>query len=150
MLAKVEHLLCQEDNWEAVERLAAELRRLGEVSGRAARHLFEGKPSETAPRRHSLGVPFGAPCLRSRAKRQARSLGREAGEARASEYASQWFLTPLEREAQRQQHQRQQAEQQAGQATREAKEAPLGPRPPWGGPLACPRFRQARGPPHDS
>jgi len=41
MLAKTEHLLHQEDNWDAVERLAAELRRLGEISGRAARHLFE-------------------------------------------------------------------------------------------------------------
>lgn len=41
MLAKAEHLLARENNWEAVERLAAELRRLGEVSGRAARHLFE-------------------------------------------------------------------------------------------------------------
>jgi Peptidase family M41 len=41
VLAKAEHLLGQEGNWRAVERLAAELLRLGEVSGRAARHLFE-------------------------------------------------------------------------------------------------------------
>jgi ATP-dependent Zn protease len=41
MLAKAEHLLYREDNWDAVERLAAQLLRLGEVSGRAARHLFE-------------------------------------------------------------------------------------------------------------
>ncbi len=41
MLAKAEHLLRQAEHWPAVERLAAELLRLGEVSGRAARHLFE-------------------------------------------------------------------------------------------------------------
>jgi ATP-dependent Zn protease len=41
MLAKAEHLLGQEANWRAVERLAAELVRLGEISGRSARHLFE-------------------------------------------------------------------------------------------------------------
>jgi hypothetical protein len=40
MLAKVEHLLAKEGNWRAVERLAAELLRVGEISGRAARHLF--------------------------------------------------------------------------------------------------------------
>ncbi len=31
----------REDNWRAVERLAAELLRLGEISGRTARHLYE-------------------------------------------------------------------------------------------------------------
>jgi ATP-dependent Zn protease len=41
MLSKVEHLLSQEENWNAVERIAAELLRLGEISGRAARHLFD-------------------------------------------------------------------------------------------------------------
>src|SRR5262249_27518067 len=41
LLAKAEHLLAQEGNWEAVERLAAELLRVEEISGRAARHLFE-------------------------------------------------------------------------------------------------------------
>jgi hypothetical protein len=41
LLAKAEHLLAKEENWGAVERIAAELLRLGEISGRAARHLFE-------------------------------------------------------------------------------------------------------------
>ena len=41
LLAKVEHLLAQENHWRAVELIAAELLRLGEISGRAARHLFE-------------------------------------------------------------------------------------------------------------
>ena len=41
LLAKVEHLLAQEDLWRAVELVAAELLRLGTISGRAARHLFE-------------------------------------------------------------------------------------------------------------
>jgi len=40
-LAKVEHLLAREVNWRTVERLAAELLRRGEVSGRAARRLYE-------------------------------------------------------------------------------------------------------------
>lgn len=38
-LSKAEHILGQEAQWRAVERLAAELVRLGEVSGRAARHI---------------------------------------------------------------------------------------------------------------
>jgi ATP-dependent Zn protease len=41
LLAKVEHLLAQPAHWRAVELIAAELVRLGEISGRAARHLFE-------------------------------------------------------------------------------------------------------------
>lgn len=41
LLAKAEHLLNRAENWRAVERLAAELLRAGEISGRAARHLFE-------------------------------------------------------------------------------------------------------------
>jgi ATP-dependent Zn protease len=41
LLAKAEHVLNQEANWEAVKRLAAELLRAGEVSGRAARHIYE-------------------------------------------------------------------------------------------------------------
>jgi ATP-dependent Zn protease len=41
MLSKVEHLLGQEGNWRAVERIAAELLRYGALSGRAARHLYE-------------------------------------------------------------------------------------------------------------
>ena len=41
MLSKAEHVLAQEENWRAVERMAAELLRVGEISGRAARHLYE-------------------------------------------------------------------------------------------------------------
>jgi ATP-dependent Zn protease len=41
LLSKVEHLLYQEAHWRAVELIAAELLRLGEISGRAARHLFD-------------------------------------------------------------------------------------------------------------
>jgi ATP-dependent Zn protease len=41
MLSKAEHILSKEENWQAVERLAAELLRSGEVSGRAARHIYE-------------------------------------------------------------------------------------------------------------
>jgi ATP-dependent Zn protease len=41
MLAKAEYLLGRDGNWRAVERLAAELLRSGEVSGRAARHIYE-------------------------------------------------------------------------------------------------------------
>jgi Peptidase family M41 len=41
LLSKVEHLLAQEGHWRAVELIAAELLRCGEISGRAARHLFE-------------------------------------------------------------------------------------------------------------
>jgi ATP-dependent Zn protease len=40
-LAKVENVLGRDENWRAVERMAAELLRLGEISGRAARHLYE-------------------------------------------------------------------------------------------------------------
>jgi ATP-dependent Zn protease len=40
-LAKVENLLADEEHWRAVELIAAELLRLGSISGRAARHLFE-------------------------------------------------------------------------------------------------------------
>ncbi len=41
LLAKAEHLLAKEGHWRAVEQIAAELVRLGTISGRAARHLFE-------------------------------------------------------------------------------------------------------------
>jgi ATP-dependent Zn protease len=41
LLSKAEHLLGREENWRAVECLAAELLRLGEISGRTARHLFD-------------------------------------------------------------------------------------------------------------
>ena len=41
MLAKVEYLLADDGHWRAVERIAAELLKLGSISGRAARHLFD-------------------------------------------------------------------------------------------------------------
>jgi ATP-dependent Zn protease len=41
LLAKAEHLLAKPEHWQAVELIAAELLRCGEISGRAARHLFE-------------------------------------------------------------------------------------------------------------
>jgi ATP-dependent Zn protease len=41
LLAKAEHLLAREGHWRAVELIAAELRRSGTISGRAARHLFD-------------------------------------------------------------------------------------------------------------
>ena len=41
MLAKVENLLDDEGHWRAVELIAAELLKVGAISGRAARHLFE-------------------------------------------------------------------------------------------------------------
>lgn len=41
LLAKVEHLLADDDHWRAVELIAAELRTHGVISGRAARHLYE-------------------------------------------------------------------------------------------------------------
>jgi hypothetical protein len=40
LLAKVENLLADEGNWKAVEAIAAELLKLGTISGRAAKHLF--------------------------------------------------------------------------------------------------------------
>lgn len=41
MLSKAEHLLADDENWQAVAAIAAELRRLGQISGRAARHLYD-------------------------------------------------------------------------------------------------------------
>ena len=41
MLSKVEDLLADEGHWQAVESIAAELLKLGVISGRAARHLFD-------------------------------------------------------------------------------------------------------------
>lgn len=41
MLAKVENLLGRDDVWQAVEAVAAELLKAGEISGRTARHLFD-------------------------------------------------------------------------------------------------------------
>jgi len=40
-LSKVEHILSRPANWRAVQKLAGELLRAGEISGRAARHFFE-------------------------------------------------------------------------------------------------------------
>lgn len=41
LLSKVEYLLADDENWAAVELIAAELLRHGVISGRAARHLFD-------------------------------------------------------------------------------------------------------------
>lgn len=41
LLAKTEYLLADDGNWRAVEAIAAELLARGEISGRAARHLFD-------------------------------------------------------------------------------------------------------------
>lgn len=40
-LSKVEAMLADDGTWRAVELIAAELLKLGVISGRAARHLFE-------------------------------------------------------------------------------------------------------------
>ena len=48
LLAKTEHLLSDDDHWRAVERIAAELLKHGQISGRAARHLFEQAQKDTA------------------------------------------------------------------------------------------------------
>ena len=41
LLTKAEHLLDRQGHWRAVELIAAELLCRGEISGRAARHLFD-------------------------------------------------------------------------------------------------------------
>lgn len=41
MLSKVENLLADPGHWEAVMLIAAELLKMGDISGRAARHLYE-------------------------------------------------------------------------------------------------------------
>jgi ATP-dependent Zn protease len=41
MLSKVEYILSDDGRWRAVEAIAAELLKLGTISGRAARHLFD-------------------------------------------------------------------------------------------------------------
>jgi ATP-dependent Zn protease len=41
LLTKAEHLLGQAGHWQAVELIAGELLRRGNISGRAARHLFD-------------------------------------------------------------------------------------------------------------
>jgi ATP-dependent Zn protease len=41
LLAKAEHMLCDDELWRAVERIAADLVRLGTISGRAVRHFFD-------------------------------------------------------------------------------------------------------------
>lgn len=47
LLSKAEHLLGRPENWQAVEQLAAELLRVGEISGRAARHFFDAARKES-------------------------------------------------------------------------------------------------------
>jgi ATP-dependent Zn protease len=47
LLAKTEHLLTDEGHWKAIQLIAADLVRLGTISGRAARHLFERGCRET-------------------------------------------------------------------------------------------------------
>src|SRR5882724_6017046 len=46
MLSKAEHVLSKPTHWRAVERLAGELLRVGEISGRAARHFFDAAQKE--------------------------------------------------------------------------------------------------------
>ena len=46
LLSKTEHLLEQEPHWRAVEHIAKELMKHGEISGRAARHWFEQAQAE--------------------------------------------------------------------------------------------------------
>lgn len=41
LLSRAEHIIGQEQNWKAVELIAAELLQHGEISGRTVRHLFE-------------------------------------------------------------------------------------------------------------
>ena len=41
MVAKTENLLSDDECWRAVELIAAEVLKCGEISGRAARHLYE-------------------------------------------------------------------------------------------------------------
>ncbi len=48
MLSKVENLLEHPGNWRAVELIAEELIRVGEISGRAARHFFDKGLAEFA------------------------------------------------------------------------------------------------------
>jgi hypothetical protein len=48
LLAKTENLLADEGHWRAVELIAAELMKLGTISGRAARHLFDRACAEAA------------------------------------------------------------------------------------------------------
>jgi ATP-dependent Zn protease len=45
-LAKAEHLLARPGHWQAVEKIAEELLRLDEISGRAARHFYEAERKE--------------------------------------------------------------------------------------------------------
>jgi hypothetical protein len=46
LLAKAEHLLDRPGHWRAVELIAADLLRVGSLSGRAARHLFDRARAE--------------------------------------------------------------------------------------------------------
>lgn len=46
LLAKVENMLADEELWKAIELMAADLVRLGAISGRAARHIYEVATAE--------------------------------------------------------------------------------------------------------
>src|SRR5262245_21324830 len=46
MLDKVEYMLSDDGNWNAVQLIAAELLKHGTISGRTARHLFEQATKE--------------------------------------------------------------------------------------------------------
>jgi ATP-dependent Zn protease len=48
MLSKVENLLGEESVWRAVELIAAELLKLGQISGRAAKHFYDLATKEDA------------------------------------------------------------------------------------------------------
>jgi ATP-dependent Zn protease len=46
MLSKVEHLLADDGLWKAVELIAAELMKQGQLSGRAVKHLYDKATQE--------------------------------------------------------------------------------------------------------
>jgi len=41
LLSRAEHIIGQDEHWQAVELIAKELLKQGDISGRTARHLFE-------------------------------------------------------------------------------------------------------------
>jgi hypothetical protein len=47
MLSRVENLLDQDENWLAVEKIAEELLKQQEISGRQAKHIYERCVQET-------------------------------------------------------------------------------------------------------
>jgi len=46
MLSKAEHLISQDENWRAIEKIAKALLETGTISGRAARHFFDESRDE--------------------------------------------------------------------------------------------------------